>query len=54
MNHEITWEEREACDLMLGKMCWKERNVNFERDAWEDVNCPHNERREKDVLEKFK
>ena len=33
---------------MLGK-----RDVNFEVEDWEEVNCPHNDRREKDVLEKF-
>ena len=36
---------------------FEERNFNFESmrfDAWEDVNCPHNEMREKDVLGKFK
>ena len=29
----------------------EKRNVNFEVEAWEDVNS---QRREKDVLEKFK
>ena len=47
MNHEIKWKERDIYDLMFGKMCLK-------GDFWEDVNCPHNKRREKDVTEKFK
>ena len=32
---------------MFGKMC-------LEGYVWEDVNCPHNKKREKDVFEKFK
>ena len=29
MNHEITWEETEACDLMLGKMCLEREKRQF-------------------------
>ena len=46
MDHEIQWEERDV-HVMFGKMC-------LEDDAREDVNCPHNKRRENDVFEKFK
>ena len=47
MNHEIEWRERDVYNLMFGKMCLK-------GDVWEDMNCPHNKRREKYVFEKFK
>ena len=47
MNHKIKWRERDVYNLMFGKMCLK-------GDVWEDMNYPHNKRREKDVLEKFK
>ena len=38
----------------LEKCAWKEININFEVETWEDVNYPHNERREKNMLGKFK
>ena len=47
MKHEIMWEERENHVIScLEKCTWKEININFEVDVWEDVNCPHNGRRE--------
>ena len=47
MYHEIKRRERDVYNLMFGKICLKD-------DVWKNMNCPHNKKRGKDVLEKFK